>query len=101
MTRKIRERALKAALKGSTRYFIVAAGFTRKNDLLDVKNNIPSYRPGNRTRHAEGILMKLHGRKLKKIVIYRVGNSGEQLPIEPCNECRKLAQRLGIKIESL
>lgn len=99
--KRIREKALKASLKGSTRYFIVAAGYSRKNDLLDVKNNIPSLIPGIRTRHAEGILMKLYGRKLKRIEIYRVGHSGEKLPIEPCIACKKLADRLGIRIESL
>lgn len=98
---KVTEKARKASAKGITRYFIVAAGYSRKNDLLDVKNNIPSLIPGIRTKHAEGILMKRYGRKLKKIVIYRVGHSGEKLPIEPCVACKKLADRLGIKIESL
>ena len=40
------------------------------------------------------------GRKLKKIVIIRIGKSGKLLPIDPCKVCQKVANKLKIKIES-
>lgn len=83
------------------KYFIVAAGFSKKGNCLEIAINKPAEKPGNRYFHAEGILINKHGRKLDSIYIARFGNNGESLPIEPCCQCKAIADRLHIKIISL
>ena len=36
-----------------------------------------------------------------KILICRVGRSGELRPIKPCDTCQKIADKLGIEIVSI
>lgn len=45
--------------------------------------------------------MARFGKAIDKILILRVGRKGDLLPIEPCEQCCKLALRLGITIESI
>ena len=51
--------------------------------------------------HAEMALMKKYGARIKTIIICRVGNSGNLLPIDPCSACAELAGKLGITIVSI
>ena len=45
--------------------------------------------------------MKKYGARIKTIIICRVGNSGNLLPIDPCSACAELAGKLGITIVSI
>lgn len=83
------------------KYFIVAAGISKKGNFIEMALNRPAEKPGNRCYHAEGILISKYGRKLEVIYIARFGNSGDELPIKPCEQCRSIADRMGIKIVSL
>lgn len=94
----ILNKARQLAKKKVNTYHIAAAAYSRKGNLIDVATNLPCSYPGNRFVHAESRLMLRYGRKISKIVIVRVGHSGDQRPIRPCEECSKLASRLGIKI---
>lgn len=79
---------------------IIAIGFNHKNDLVGIKTNSfgLSCRKGS-GKHAERELIKRYGTRIKKIVIIRVGRSGRLLPIDPCEMCKKIANKYGIKIE--
>ena len=83
------------------KYFIAAAGISRKGNCIEIVTNKPACKPGNRLYHAEGSLILKHGRKLSVVYIARFGDSGEMLPIEPCEQCKAIADRLQIKIISL
>ena len=80
---------------------VTAIAISKKGNILGTTCNNPSHVPGMRHKHAEGILMARFGKAINKILILRVGRKGNLLPIEPCEQCCKLALRLGITIESI
>ena len=51
--------------------------------------------------HAERRLMQKYGEAISKIVICRTNGNGKMLPIDPCQNCQKIADKLGIVIESI
>lgn len=48
--------------------------------------------------HAEAKLIRKYGGLIKTIIISRIGHGGDWRPIEPCENCKKLASKHGIKI---
>jgi len=38
---------------------------------------------------------------LKTLIIMRIGLSGNILPIDPCEDCQKMARKLGVTIQSV
>lgn len=99
--RHLINKARSKAIKSSCRYKISALGFSRKGDLLGTTNNGHRFESKGGGLHAEIELIKKYGRKLKTILICRVGNGGDLLPISPCNNCKKVADKLNIKIISV
>jgi cytidine deaminase len=85
-----------------TTYKVTAVAYSSKGDILGYSsNNIrEDFKPKRRGAgvHAERELIKKYGKKIKYIVISRFGNGGNILPIEPCEICQKVANKLGIKI---
>ena len=92
-------------------YKVSAIAFDKKGDILGHVTNSHSRnwnvlekssagRPGTGT-HAERKLMARYGDNIKTIVICRLGNDGDILPIDPCETCRKVARKYGIKIISI
>jgi hypothetical protein len=82
-------------------YRICAIAFDKKNDFLGMQMNGHRESLSNRRGaglHAEAELMKRYGKLIDKIYILRVGNSYDALPIHPCENCAKIAAKLGIKI---
>ena len=82
-------------------YRICAIAFDKKNDMLGLQMNGHRESLSNRKGaglHAEAELMKRYGKTIDKIYILRVGNSYDALPIHPCENCAKIAAKLGIKI---
>ena len=51
--------------------------------------------------HAEMNAMKIAGNSIKELVICRINNKGETLPIDPCPKCARKAAELNIKITSV
>jgi hypothetical protein len=98
-----RDRAIKKASKSPCHFKIAALGFNSKGELVAVKTNSYGRKstPQNGL-HAEEKLFKLAAQKnIIKIIIVRVGKRGTILPIDPCKKCQKIADKLGIKIESI
>ena len=105
MTALIRRRLVEKGLKRKRQRYsmqvVTAIAVSKKGNILGTSCNNPSNVPGMRHKHAEGILMARFGKSIYKIFILRVGRGGNLLPIEPCEQCLKLALRLGISIESI
>lgn len=92
------DRILRAAMKVTTcRYRVVALAIDRRGQIIDIARNTP--RLSTRGYHAEERLIYRNPRSLAKILIARVGARGEFLAIDPCEHCRKLAEKRNIKIE--
>ena len=98
---RFKERAISKALQSSCRFKISAIGLNRKGDIIDYSCNHVRYQKDKGGLHAEQLLIRRNGRKLKTIIICRVNNSGDILPIEPCEKCKKIAKRYDIKIVSI
>jgi len=98
---RFKERAISKALQSSCRFKISAIGLNRKGDIIDYSCNHVRYQKDKGGLHAEQLLIRRNGRKLKTIIICRVNNSGDVLPIEPCEKCKKIAKRYDIKIVSI
>jgi cytidine deaminase len=91
-----------------SKFKIAAVAFTKQGNLLGFESNgfrdditankVSRYGAG---KHAERALMVKFGKKIDTIYLFRVGSSGNALPIEPCESCKKTADKLGIKIISL
>lgn len=83
------------------KFRVSAFAFTAKGNFLDSSVNSPRFSRKGGGNHAEMILMKKHGKKIKTIIISRIGKSGKLRPIHPCSSCRRVAKKLGIKIKTI
>ena len=92
------KQAIKKAKKSNCKYKIVAIGLNRKGDIIGFSTNIPRFKRFGGSVHAEINLIHKHGSKIRNILITRVGKSGQLLPISPCKNCKKVAEKMGIKI---
>jgi cytidine deaminase len=101
MSPSIIERAMKKAFDSPCHYKISATGFDKKGQVLGVVFNKPRFSKYKGGLHAEASIIKRYGQNVKTIMICRVNNTGELLPIEPCEACAKLADKLGIRIVSI
>lgn len=79
------------------RYRIIAAGIDHRGRIISLATNSP--RLETRGFHAEERVIHTSPRTLRRIVLLRIGACGNQLPIDPCSHCQKLADRRGIVIE--
>ena len=52
-------------------------------------------------KHAERALMEKYGKRIASILILRVGHGGDLRAIQPCDMCKKIADKLGIRIFSV
>lgn len=91
-------RAMNKAEKSPIKYRVAAIGFNKKGEVLGMSHNTKGIHL-ERQFHAEERLMSRYP-DLTKIVIIRIGLSGELRPIDPCDVCAKMAKKRGVKIES-
>jgi deoxycytidylate deaminase len=103
MSPKLIAQAIKKAAQSPCRHKISAFGFNKKGELVSTAFNYSRgiFKKGAGL-HAEQIVMMEARRKgVKTIFICRVNPCGLLLPIEPCEKCKKIAAKLGIKIISV
>lgn len=100
---KLKARIKKKGLSSSCNYRVVAVGIDKKGRFIGIKTNTPRRNLTNifgKTYHAEeNLIHSVPHKILDKIIIGRVGRSGNLLPIDPCRRCKKLARKYNIKIE--
>lgn len=91
-------RYVKKALKSNCRYKIIAVGLDKKKNVIHTCTNKDRFPKKGGSLHAEERMMAEAGRDLRYILIFRVGGSGDILPIVPCDRCTKLAKKNNVKI---
>jgi len=100
------ERMVKKGMsnKRST-YRVVCAAFNHHNELLGITVN--GYRrenltPGKYTGyHCEMKALHRWGNSVAKIVLMRLGNTGDVLPIDCCPKCEAVLRKCGIRVEKV
>jgi len=95
------KRAINKAKMSICRYKISAIGFDRNGKYLGSACNTQRFMHFGGGNHAEINLIRKCRSKLKTIIICRVNNNGEFLPIDPCDTCKRIADKLDIKIISI
>jgi len=89
----------------TTCYRVSAIAFSKKGEILGSATN--SFKMDGRPAgkgsgiHAERRLIQRYKNNIHTIVICRIGLSGDILPIHPCETCKKVADKMGIKIISV
>jgi hypothetical protein len=82
-------------------FLVAAAAFTKKGNLLGIEmnrwRNLQTTRRGT-SLHAEAALIRKYGKRIDTIYILRAGNSGDILPVHPCEDCANMAAKVGIRI---
>lgn len=99
--RDLTSRAISKARQSPCNYAISAIGLNKKGEIICTAFNKPRFMHKRGAIHAEMEVMKKAGPALKTIIIARIGNQGNLLPIHPCSMCSKKAQELGVKIVSV
>jgi hypothetical protein len=89
------------ANKSLCTFKVSAIGFSKKGNLLGISFNTFRFSGKGGGAHAEAKLIRKFSGALGKIIIARVGRSGDLLPIHPCENCQKLARKYEIKIETI
>jgi len=97
----VKDIAVKKATQSICRYKVSAIGFDNKGNILGSAHNTHRFVRKNGGIHAEINLIRKYKNKLKTILICRVGNSGELLPINCCEKCQKVCDKLDIKVVSI
>lgn len=97
---KIKDLAVSKARQSACRYKISAIGLNKKLEVIYSATNKPRFSKPAGGRHAEMDVFEKAGPGLKFVIIARINNKGELLPISPCKTCSEKAEELGIKILS-
>jgi cytidine deaminase len=92
----------KKASKSISKFQISAIGLNSDGVCVAKSFNRPRFSRKGGGIHAEIQIMRVAAKKgIKTILICRINNSGNFLPIHPCCVCKKKAEELGIKIISI
>ncbi len=97
----IKERMIKEALKSSCNYKVSAIAYSRKGNILGISHCRHRFNRHGGGIHAEQALMRKYGKSIATIVIMRVNKNGNVLPIDPCEVCAKIADKMNIRIRSI
>jgi cytidine deaminase len=92
--------AIKKAEQSPCRHKISAFGFNKKGELVSTAFNFSRgiFRKGAGLHAEQIVMMNARKKGIKTIIICRVNPNGSLLPIEPCEKCKKIANKFGIKI---
>lgn len=100
------ERLRRKASASPSQYRISCVALNKKGEVLGYTTN--KFRKDHirpligSGLHAEAYSMaRYYPIGLKTLVIMRIGLSGNILPIDPCEDCQKMAKKLGVTIRSV
>mgnify|MGYP001071288986 CR=1 FL=1 len=97
----IKDKLIKTASKSPCRFKVSAVAFSKKGNILGWSYCNHGIESNGGSIHAERYLMSKYGRAIHTILITRINKSGKILPIEPCNVCQKVADKMGITIKTV
>jgi cytidine deaminase len=99
-------RLWKKAKQSPSQYRIACVAMNKKGEVIGYTTN--KFRKDEINPvigsglHAEAFAMaRYYPLGIKTLLIMRIGLSGDILPIDPCEDCQKMAKKLGVKIESV
>lgn len=93
--------AKKKATQSFSKYRISAIALDKMGNILATAVNRPRFSKKGGGVHAEIIALRKGGPKTHSIIICRIGNAGDVLAIEPCENCKRILDKLKIKVYSV
>ena len=90
--------AVKKAKQAPSKFKVSAIGLDYKGNYLGSAYSSTRFLRYGGGLHAEMALLHRYGDKVKTMIICRVGQSGEIRPIEPCERCQKILDKMNIKV---
>jgi cytidine deaminase len=95
----IYDRLISKASKSICKHRVAALGLDAEGRIVNCKFNRPRFSKKGGGVHAE--LDAIKDQRVKSVVICRISSAGRILPLEPCLACRKVLNKLKIKILSI
>jgi cytidine deaminase len=95
------EMAMKKAQQSGCKFKISAIALDKRGDVIATAVNRPRFNREGGGVHAEMVALQKGGRKVHSMIICRVGNSGDLLPIEPCDQCKRVLDKKRVKVYSI
>jgi cytidine deaminase len=80
---------------------ISALALNKKGEVMATAFNSPRFDWYGGGNHAEMMVLKKCKSIPHTIILCRVGNSGDILPIEPCERCQKVLDKYDIKVKTV
>ena len=99
--KNIKNIAQEKAKQSPCRYKISAVGIDKLGNVVGSCTNQLRFHNKGGGLHAEIVLIKRYGSRIKSIFICRINKKGELLSIHPCKNCKEVADKLGIRIYSI
>jgi hypothetical protein len=89
----------KIAKRSPCQYKVAAFGFDRKGNCIGFATNLSRFAKVGGSIHAEiNLLRKVDISKLRYVLVVRSSDTGLPSRIEVCPSCKKVLNKLGIKI---
>ena len=96
------EKLKQIAEKSACQMRIAALGFNKKGECIVTSTNKTRFSRKGGGIHAEKVIMREARQKgIVRILICRIGKGGDLRPIHPCEDCQKIANKLGIIIDTV
>lgn len=92
------EKVIAKARKSSCCYQVAAVALDKNGVILSIACNSHRFMGYGKSLHAEIAVLRKAGPRTRSMIICRVGNSGKLLPIHPCKACKKVLDKMKIKV---
>ena len=100
--KQLKKHLIRKATQSISKFPIAALGFNKSGDCVAKETNKPRFNRQGGGRHAEREIMRYAKKRgVVHIIICRIGKNMELLPIDPCDVCQKIADKLQIKISTI
>ena len=97
-----KNRLIKKASQSICKFRVAALGFNSEGVCVASASNRSRFSHKGGGWHAEESLFVIARRKgIVKILICRIGTGSNLRPIDPCERCSKIAEKMGIRIETI
>jgi tRNA(Arg) A34 adenosine deaminase TadA len=101
MNAAIQQLAIKKATQSYCRFRVSAIALDKNGKVLATAVNRPRLDKLGGGSHAEIEVLRKAGRRIKTIIICRIGNTGLLRAIHCCENCLRVLNKLGIRVYSI
>ncbi|HUW47327.1 MAG TPA: hypothetical protein VMW36_01110 [Patescibacteria group bacterium] len=98
MNPNLRDMAIQKAEQSSGKFKVSAIGLDKNGNVVARAFNRARFSRYGGGVHAEIMALRKGGNRIVTMIICRVGKGGDILPIDPCESCKKVLDKKGIKI---